>query len=140
MSMVAGRGRAKAEINVTPLVDVVLVLLIIFMVLTPLAERQMAMRVPELATQPQPAPSDSTKEVVMLVRPDGRVLLNREDMPISEAMARLRAAFLGRASRVLFLGADDVTKYELVVHVADEARKAGVITIALTTERAPDVP
>jgi biopolymer transport protein ExbD len=133
MALRPGSNKAVAEINVTPLVDVVLVLLIIFMVLTPLAERQMFMRVPE-PSQSEPVVQASPAQVVLLVKRDGRVLLNRDDLPIESAMVTLRAAFDGRPSRVLFLGAEDGVRYERVVQVADEARKAGVNTIGMMTD------
>jgi biopolymer transport protein TolR len=136
MNVSWGNRRAVAEINVTPLVDVVLVLLIIFMVLTPLAEQQMYMRVPEYqppeqVVAPEQVPPD---QVVLLARKDGRVLLNREDLSVEAAMATLHAAFAGRPSKVLFFNAEDGAKYEWVVRVADEARKAGVNTIGMMTE------
>lgn len=125
-----------AEINITPLVDVVLVLLIIFMVLTPLAEQQMFMRVPEYLppdreVTPEEAPHDP---IVLWVKTDGRVLLNQRDLSEEEAMATLRGAFEGRPSKVLFLNAEDNAKYDRVIGIADEARKAGVNTIGMMTE------
>jgi biopolymer transport protein TolR len=128
-------NQSLAEINVTPLVDVVLVLLIIFMVLTPLAEKQMFMRVPEYEPSNLVAPQDVPHDqVVLLVKTDGRVLLNQNDLSPDEAMATLRRAFDGRPSKVLFLNAEDHAKYDQVVRIADEARKAGVNTIGVMTE------
>jgi biopolymer transport protein ExbD len=132
-----GRNKqAVAEINVTPLVDVVLVLLIIFMVMTPLAEKQMFMRVPEYQPPDQVVPAEQIPpdQSVLLVKTDGRVLLNHKDLSVEEAMVTLRGAFEGRLSKVLFLNAEDNVNYERVVWLADQARKAGVNTIGMMTE------
>ena len=130
---IAGK-KAVSEINVTPLVDIVLVLLIVFMVMTPLAEKQMYLRVPEVSTD-APVENAPTNQMVLLVKADGRLSLNREEISIADALTRLHAAFAGRPSKALFLDAEDGVRYETVVRVVDQARKAGVNTIALLTER-----
>ena len=135
MAMKLGSKRPVSEINVTPLVDVVLVLLIIFMVMTPLAEKQMYMRVPEHEPEqvvpPDQVPPDQT---VLTVKADGRVLLNREDRSVDEAMTYLGEAYRGRPSKVLFFNAEDAVRYELAVKVLDRARRAGVNTIGMMTD------
>jgi biopolymer transport protein TolR len=136
MNVSWGNKRAVAEINVTPLVDVVLVLLIIFMVLTPLAEKQMFMRLPEF--QPLdlviPPEQETPDQIVLLVKADGRVLLNHKDLSVEDAMSTLHGAYEGHPSKVLFLNAEDNAKYDHVVKVADQARKVGVNTIGMMTE------
>src|SRR5512138_1773124 len=102
MAMGLGSKNPVNDINVTPLIDVVLVLLIIFMVLTPLAEKQMFMRVPEYEPALQQVPPDQT---VLTLKADGRVLLNKQDMSVDEAMQRLSAAYEGHPSKVLFFNA-----------------------------------
>jgi biopolymer transport protein TolR len=135
MAMQLGGKRPVNDINVTPLIDVVLVLLIIFMVLTPLAEKQMFLRVPEFEPDqivpPSAIPPDQT---VLTVLRTGRVLLNRQEMSVQEAMDRLRPAYEGRLSKVLFFNADDDANYDLAVKVLDEAHKAGVNTIGMMTD------
>jgi biopolymer transport protein ExbD len=136
MGMRLGTRRPVHDINVTPLVDVVLVLLIIFMVLTPLAEKQMYLRVPEQEPALQPVPPDQVPpdQTVLTLKADGRVLLNRQDMAVEEAMQRLRVAYDGRPSKVLFFNAEDTARYELAVRVLDEAHRAGVNTIGMMTD------
>jgi biopolymer transport protein ExbD len=131
-----GTGRPVNDINVTPLIDVVLVLLIVFMVMTPLSEKQMFMRVPEHAPEALPVPPDQVPpdQTVLTLKSDGRVLLNREERSIDEAMAYLRSAYEGRPSKVLFFNAEDSVKYELAVRVLDLARGAGVNTIGMMTD------
>ncbi len=140
MAFTIGTKRPVTDINVTPLIDVVLVLLIIFMVLTPLAEKQMFMRVPEYdpnqVVPPEMVPPDQT---VLTVKADGRVLLNRTDHSIEDAMKYLHDAYAGRLSKVLFFNAEDNVKYDQAVHVIDLAHQAGVNTIGMMTD-APNAP
>ena len=136
MAMQLGSKRPLNDINVTPLIDVVLVLLIIFMVLTPLAEKQMFLRVPEFEPPDQIVPPSSIPpdQTVLTVLRNGRVLLNRQEMSVQEAMDRLRPAYEGRLSKVLFFNADDEASYKLAIEVLDEAHKAGVNTIGIMTD------
>lgn len=137
MALGLGTRRPIIEINVTPLIDVVLVLLIVFMVMTPLAEKQMFMRVPEYEapnTQPVPPESVPPDQTVLTLLSDGRVLLNREEMTSDEAMQRIHAGYDGRPSRVLFFNAEDGASYALAVHVLDQAHIAGVNTIGMMTD------
>ncbi|HTP50855.1 MAG TPA: biopolymer transporter ExbD [Anaeromyxobacteraceae bacterium] len=137
MSMQLGAKRPVTDINVTPLIDVVLVLLIIFMVLTPLAEKQMFMRVPEYEppnTQVVPPESVPPDQIVLTALKNGRVLLNKQDLTVDEAMAKLKPVFEGHYSKVLFFNAQDGTRYEFAVKVLDEAHKAGVNTIGMMTD------
>jgi biopolymer transport protein TolR len=136
MAMGIGTKRPVTDINVTPLIDVVLVLLIIFMVMTPLAEKQMFMRVPEYEPPNQVVPPDAVPpdQTVMTLKADGRVLLNRQDKTIDEAMAYLHTAYEGRPSKVLFFNAEDAVKYDLAVKVLDLAHQAGVNTIGMMTD------
>jgi biopolymer transport protein TolR len=136
MAMGLGTKRPVNDINVTPLIDVVLVLLIIFMVMTPLAEKQMFMRVPEFEPPNQVVPPESVPpdQTVLTVKTDGRVLLNRNDKSVDEAMAYLHDAYSGRLSKVLFFNAEDGVKYEQAVRVLDLAHQAGVNTIGMMTD------
>jgi len=135
MSVGLGTRRPVNDINVTPLVDVVLVLLIIFMVMTPLAEKQMFMRVPEHEpTQVVPPEAVAPDQTVLTVKRDGRVMLNRDEKSVEEAMAYLHDAYSGRPSKVLFFNAEDGVKYEEAVRVLDRARQAGVNTIGMMTD------
>ncbi len=136
MAMQVGTKRPLNDINVTPLIDVVLVLLIIFMVLTPLAEKQMFMRVPEYEPNAQVVPPEQVPpdQTVLTVKADGRVLLNRQDKTIDEAMAYLHDAYTNRMSKVLFFNAEDNVKYDLAVKVLDLAHQAGVNTIGMMTD------
>jgi biopolymer transport protein ExbD len=137
MSMSLGTKSPMTDINVTPLIDVVLVMLIIFMVLTPLAEKQMYMRVPEFEppnTQIVPPDSVPPDQIVITALKNGRVLLNRTEMTVAEAMVKLTPVYEGHLSKVLFFNAQDGTRYEFAVTVLDEVHKAGVNTIGMMTD------
>ena len=138
MSMALGSKKPQSDINVTPLIDVVLVLLIIFMVLTPLAEKQKFTRVPEFLEEHQPVPPDSVPpdQTVVTVLANGYVALNKQVMTIEEAMAKVGPAYEGRPSKVLFFNAEDAVKYDLAMRVLDAAHGAGVNTIGLMTDPA----
>jgi biopolymer transport protein TolR len=114
----------------------VLVLLIIFMVLTPLAEKQKYLRVPEFQPEAQPVPPDSVPpdQTVLTVRTNGRVLLNKQEMSVEDAMQRLHVAYEGRPSKVLFFNAEDDVRYDLAFQVLDAAHGAGVNTIGMMTD------
>ena len=137
MSMALGSKSPMTDINVTPLIDVVLVMLIIFMVLTPLAEKQMYMRVPEFEppnTQVIPPDAVPPDQIVLTALKNGRVLLNKTEMTVPDAMVKLKPVYEGHLSKVLFFNAQDGTRYEFAVTVLDEAHKAGVNTIGMMTD------
>jgi biopolymer transport protein TolR len=136
MAFSLGTKKPVTDINVTPLIDVVLVLLIIFMVLTPLAEKQMFMRVPEFEPPNQVVPPDQVPpdQTILTVKTDGRVLLNRQERSVDEAMAYLHQAYDGRISKVLFFNAEDGVKYDFAMKVLDLAHQAGVNTIGMMTD------
>jgi biopolymer transport protein ExbD len=136
MAMGLGSKRPVTDINVTPLIDVVLVLLIIFMVLTPLAEKQKFLRVPEYQPELQPVPPESVPpdQTVLTALANGRVLLNKQELELPDAMQRLGQAYEGRPSKPLFFNAEDSVHYEQAFKVLDAAHGAGVNTIGMMTD------
>ena len=118
------------EINVTPLVDVMLVLLIIFMVVTPLIKPGVDVRVPE-AENPREHPADDTT-LVLSMREDGSLYLNRFPIAERDVSSMLSSLLERRTDRTLFLKASAVLDYGRVVEMMDLCRLAGV------TEVAPD--
>src|SRR5688500_4000315 len=101
------KGRARPDMNVTPLVDVVLVLLIIFMVVTPMSAKQCWIPLPtepdEEAVAPPPSPDDGP--VVVTVDADGAVRINRDVVPLDVFEARLRRVLAARGDRTVFFDA-----------------------------------
>ncbi len=134
-AFVLPQGHANADINVTPLVDVVLVLLIIFMVVTPLMEKDIDVKLPLTEEEtPSEAPRE-TQQVVVAISPEGLLTLNNE--PVSEAdyvprLTRILAA-MPVQDRVLFFTADDRAPYGRVVAALDGAKSAGAKVLGLMT-------
>jgi biopolymer transport protein ExbD len=131
-----GSKKPVTDINVTPLIDVVLVLLIIFMVLTPLAEKQKFLRVPEYQPEVQPVQPDQAPpdQTVLTVLKNGKVLLNKQELEVKDAMEKLHEAYDGRPSKPLFFNAEDDAKYDQAFQVLDAAHEAGVNTIGMMTD------
>jgi biopolymer transport protein TolR len=128
-------GRINSTINVTPMVDVMLVLLIVFMVITPLLEGPRVQLVK--ATNPQQMP-DAEKDDALLVaiNREGQIFLGTDRLTSSaELTQRLRDRIAGRSDRTVFVKADARSRYSTVAGVVDDIRSAGVSDLGLLTER-----
>jgi len=126
-----GVHRPLAEINVTPFVDVMLVLLIIFMVTAPMMQQGVDVDLPETNTQPIRVQDEP---LILTVQKDGKVYLARREIPQAELREKLAAIFEGRDSRELFLRADKEAPYGLVVKALAAAREAGATKLGMVTE------
>jgi len=128
-------GRPNSDINVTPLVDVVLVLLIIFMVVTPLLEKDIAVRVPateQVETQQEVPP----EQVVIGIDPDGVLTINTEKIEWGEYVNKLKRILAARqpGDKVVFFMPDDKANYAKLVVALDGAKTAGAETLGMMTE------
>lgn len=126
-----GRRRANAEINVTPLVDVMLVLLVIFMATAPLMQQGMNVNLPETTTQPlrvKDAP------LILSVDEKGQYFLGKKPVAADDLQKRLEAVFDARGSKEIFLRADRDAPYGVVVKAMAAARRAGSTQLGIVTE------
>jgi biopolymer transport protein TolR len=133
MAMSTGPGaHRKAELNVTPLIDVLLVLLIIFMVILPSNSHGLNTRIPEPSDEGQQSAPAPTTDIVITVQADRMVRVNQESIAVADLAARLKTLF-ANASQIIFVRADKDLEFEQVAEVIDIAKGAGMNRIALMT-------
>ncbi len=129
----AGRGAVKADINVTPMIDVMLVLLIIFMIVTPLIAAGFRATLPK-GKNLDPRP-EGDNEVVLGIDQSGRYFLNGRGLPEGTLEDQLRGIFGARTEdKILYFKADNQLKYSKVQEAVETARRAGVRVMAAITE------
>lgn len=122
----------QAEINVTPLVDVVLVLLVIFMVVTPLLKQEVPIELPLAENSRE---TKDLSQLTLTLATDGGVLLNGQPMLRDALTTQLQTIYADRVDKTIFLEADRNLPYGQVVDVMDDCRAAGVVTIGVITKR-----
>ncbi len=120
-----------SQINVTPLVDVMLVLLVIFMVTAPMMQQGMQVNLPKAETK---ALSAKEEAVVVSIERNGKVFLDRSEIPQGELKAKLTAMFATRSKKEVFLKADRDVPYGDVVRTMAEIKGAGIERLGMVTE------
>ena len=128
-----GGGGVKSDINVTPLVDVMLVLLIIMMIVAPMLQKGVDVKLPEAAnTADKPETQDQT---VVAVTADGRLFLNSVEVPENDLVRRVTDALEAKKAKIVLIKADEDAPYGRVMAAMDSLRKAQVEDMGLVTER-----
>ncbi len=130
---VGGSGSTMSQINVTPLVDVVLVLLIIFMVITPVIQMGYLVRVPPPAPANLP-PSAIQDQIVLRLAPGDRVFINKEEMNSTQFPARIREVLRGNTSKMVFFSGGREVDYDSTMRFLDLARASGARNIGIIVE------
>lgn len=134
MGMAIGSsGGLRSEINVTPLVDVVLVLLIIFMVVTPLLQMGYSVDVPPKATAAESAVA-SKEQIIVTQREAKRVFLGKQEIDLNQLPLQLKDILDHRHEKTVFFSASDDLNYGLVMETMDMIRAAGADRVGIITE------
>ena len=137
-----GRNRTVlSEINVTPFVDVMLVLLVIFMVTTPILYQGVDVNLPKASSKPIPSIQNERK-IVVTINEDGDLYIEKEKYSLSKLKLAVRGMILEQGKDLkqeqVFLRADSTVPYGTVIQAMSEIKKAGVENLGLITEPAPN--
>src|SRR3954463_14601644 len=132
---VGGSGGPKSEINMTPMIDVLLVLIIIFMVITPLTPKGLEALVPQPPPPNQPPQQSDDRTVVISIDKDRKWMLNTEPTDPQRLSERLMEVFKTRAEKVVFVKGDPSLDFRDVAQAIDIAKGAGIDKIGLMTAK-----
>jgi len=128
-------SKVNSDINVTPMVDVMLVLLIIFMVITPMLQKGVSVDLAKVNNPIQMPDADKEDALVVAVMRGGDVFFGRDKIPIDQLTSKVKDRLTGRIDKHVFIRADARARFGSVVQVVDNVRAAGVDQLGLLTDQ-----
>ena len=138
MSSTGGRGEVTSDINVTPMADVMLVLLIIFMVITPMLQKGQSVELARTRNPIDMKEADRDDAVIIAITRDGKFYLGQNKISVDDLATKVNDILLTKLDKKVFVKSDLRAKYGDVVLVVDNIRNAGVDQVGLLTERLDD--
>jgi len=138
-------SKVNSDINVTPMVDVMLVLLIIFMVVTPMLQKGVSVDLAKVNNPEQMPDADKEDALIVAVMRDGKVFFGNDQIAVDQLTSKVKDRLMNRVDKRVYLRADARAKYGNVVEVVDNVRAAGVDQLGLLTDqrkenKAPGTP
>jgi biopolymer transport protein TolR len=133
-------AKVNSDINVTPMVDVMLVLLIIFMVITPMLQKGVSVDLAKVNSPSQMPDADKEDALIVAIMRDGKIFFGNDQIPADQLTAKVKDRLANKNDKRVFIRADARAKYGSVVEVVDNVRSAGVDQLGLLTDQRKNTP